>query len=79
MCFYSISEQFINSANFPDRPLLPDDVTKNMIYDTNKILIARVLVKHLPAFRLFAQRVCGHIKHPYQKEMGEKSEVVSIN
>ena len=40
--------------------LLPDETTARIIYDTNKVLIARILVTHLPVFRMFLKNVCGH-------------------
>ncbi|XP_066916003.1 uncharacterized protein [Clytia hemisphaerica] len=71
-------EDVLREANFEDRDLLPDSRTFETIYESNKILIARILVTHLPAFKMFKKNVCGHIKHPYSEEMAKQSEMVPL-
>eukprot|EP00111_Clytia_hemisphaerica_P014501 TCONS_00042697-protein len=71
-------EEVIQEANFEQRDLLPDAHTFETIYETNKILVARILVTHFPAFKMFSKNVCGHIKHPYSEEMAKKSEIVPL-
>ena len=49
------------------------NMTSNMV-----MLVLRVLVKHIPSLLPYAPVVESHIKHPYSKEMTQKSTVVSI-
>jgi len=72
------SEDAIKEANFEERDLLPDAHTFRTMYEANKIIIARILVTHFPAFKIFVKNVCGHIKHPYSDEMAKESEIVSL-
>ena len=48
-------------------------MTSNMV-----TLVSRVLVKHIPSLLSYTPVVESHIKHPYSKEMAQKSTVVSI-
>ena len=49
-----------------------------MLKEHFTILVARVLVEHIPYFAEdFKGLVINHIPHPYTSEMAKKSEVVS--
>ena len=63
-------------AEFAESDILPGEQTHEILLKTYKILIARTLVKFLPAFKIFEKNVCKHIKHIYTEEMSQKSERV---
>ena len=46
------------------------------MHENNKILVARIIVTFIPAFKFLRRHVCGHIPHQFQKEMSTKSEIV---
>ena len=56
--------------------LVANEETEQKLFESNKILVARVLVANVPALKIFKKNVCMHIPHPYTQEMSEKSEVV---
>ena len=43
------------------------------------ILVGRILVKHVKAFKCFDKVIPKHIGHDYSDEMAEKSEVAVID
>lgn len=65
----------------PDTPvheLLPTAEDNMNMLSNIGILVARVLVKHIPSFSTaFSDVVMEHIPHIYSKEMSTKSEIVS--
>lgn len=66
----------------PDAPveeLLPTVEDARVMLANFEVLIARVLVQHMPFFsRSFADIVVDHIPHRFSEMMAQKSDVVSI-
>ena len=58
--------------------IVANEDTERKLFESNKILVARVLVDNIPALKIFKKNVCKHIPHIYSKEMSEKSEVASL-
>ena len=56
--------------------LLPSNEDKEALVSNFAVLIARILVKHVPAFSVFSDVVPQHITHEYYAEMSAKSKVV---
>lgn len=56
----------------------PGENTFSILHENYKILIARTMVSFIPAFKCLRKHVCGHIPHPFQDKMSQKSEVVSL-
>eukprot|EP00111_Clytia_hemisphaerica_P022832 TCONS_00067208-protein len=63
---------------FSNSDVLPGEQTHDILTKTFTILIARTLVKFLPAFKMFEKNVPDHIKHIYTEEMSKKSERVGL-
>lgn len=60
--------------------ILPTTSDYQILKEKFAILVARVLVKHIPYFKEdFKDLVTRHIQHPYSTEMVKQSEVVSYN
>lgn len=57
--------------------VLPSANDDSALRTNYSILIAQVLMKHMPFFKEFGRGVERHIRHEYYKEMCAKSEVVS--
>ena len=57
--------------------LLPTSNDTKELRKNFSILIARTLKKHMPFFKKFGKGVEKHIEHQFQKQMSQKSEVVS--
>lgn len=80
----------VNTCNLDDQPSLPDPSSINLeklfltpeeekkMYENFQILIARVLVKHMPFFKSIESALPRHIEHEHSVEMAKKSEVVSM-
>lgn len=59
--------------------LLPSAESNLSVGSDFVVLVSRIVVKLLPAFRMFRDVVVHHIiPHKYSKEMAEKSEVVKV-
>ena len=60
--------------------ILPTTSDYQMLKENFAILVARVLVDHIPYFKEdFKGLVPRHIQHPFSTEMAKQSEVVSCN
>ena len=58
--------------------ILPSGIEYQTLKDNFAILVARILVEHIPFFREdFSGLITNHIPHCYSTEMTNKSEVVS--
>ena len=81
----------VDLANESDRPALPDPSSIDVevllpspeddeaMLTNFSMLVTRVLRKHMKFFQKYGKGVDRHIVHKYQKNMSEKSEVVSLN
>ena len=58
--------------------LLPSAESNLSVESDCVVLVSRIVVKLLSAFRMFRDEVVHHIPHKYSKEMTEKSEVVKV-
>ena len=59
--------------------ILPTTLDYQVLKENFTILVARILVEHIPYFREdFKGLVPSHISHPYSSEMAKRSEVVSF-
>ena len=57
-------------------PSVDDDAA---LRDNISVLIARILIKHMPFMKMsFGDVTAMHIQHPFSKEMSKRSEVVSF-
>jgi hypothetical protein len=57
--------------------LFPSTNVQSQIFEIMVVLVARVLVEHIPAVRFyFEDAVEYHVNHKYSSEMSQKSEVV---
>ena len=56
---------------------LPTATDLVKLKDNICILIARILVKYIPAFTTISDIISEHISHQYSSEMSRNSEVVS--
>ena len=56
---------------------IPSELDYANLRETLIVLIARVVVGELPAFKLFKSVVPEHISHMHSSEMAAKSDVVS--
>lgn len=56
---------------------LPTASDSAKLKDNFGVLIARILVKYIPAYTTFSDIIPQHIPHQYSSEMSRKSEVVS--
>ena len=84
---YEVQER-INLSGFSDEcvnigpfamnlhSLLPSDEDKETLVTHFAVLMARILVKHVPAFAVFSDVVPLYITHKYYAEMSAKSEVL---
>ena len=61
---------------YKDFRILPGSSSQTRLNEDFKILIARSIVTHVPAFKCFSNYVNKNINHAFQKEMTQKSEVV---
>ena len=66
-----------NYSSFSLESLLPQPEDLAEITANFRVLIGRVLVKHVPALKCLNSVVKQHIEHQYYKEMSSKSTVVS--
>jgi hypothetical protein len=57
--------------------LLPDSKVQEHLMKNWSVLISRVIVKHLKAFKKLTNVVNCHIPHKHSEEMRTKSELVS--
>lgn len=57
--------------------MLLSSTDKEILYSNFSILIARILVKHMPFLSKFGSSVERHIRHIHSEEMSQKSEIVS--
>ena len=75
--------QLSNSPPPPGRSvydILPTTSDYQMLQDNFAILVAHILVEHIPYFKEdFKGLVPRHIEHPYSTEMAKQSEVVSYS
>jgi len=59
--------------------LLPSACDEKSMFANFEVLVARVLVKHMPFFtKLGKLALEHHIQHEYSQEMAQKSEVVGF-
>ena len=57
--------------------LLPSDEDHMKLLNRMAVIVSRILVEHMPAFKLYFEDVVEyHLKHDYSFEMSKKSEVV---
>lgn len=60
--------------------ILPSDNTHVKLLNNMAMIVSRILVEHIPAFKLyFEDVVVYHLEHPYSQEMSKKSETVQYN
>lgn len=76
-CDQSLSDQPQKSlANLQMKEFLPTRNVHNLLLNDFIILISRVVVQYLPAYKQFLKAVNYHIPHAHSAEMAKKSEVV---
>ncbi len=73
----STSLPTVTLADIDFNQFFPSTADSATLINNFTTMVARVLVKRVPFFKGFASCVDRHIKHDFDKEMGEKSEVVS--
>ena len=69
--------QLSNSPPSPGRSvydILPTTADYQALKDNFSILVARILVEHIPYFKDFKGLVDNHISHPYSSEMAKSSK-----
>lgn len=64
-------------SSLPLATFLPNVEDCNALHQEFAILVARVLIKHLPCFHGLRQVTPEHIPHEYSQVMADKSETVS--
>lgn len=85
---YAVRDR-VDVSQKPDNPSLPDVACINIdeilpssndvqvMKDNFAVLICHVIKKYLPFFKTFGKRKMLRIKNPREREMSQKSEVVS--
>lgn len=75
--FSSISSEMRTEVNVFH--VIPDDNDYEALKSDFKVLVSRLIVKHMPFFSIDYRGIPPtHIPHKYSKQMSSKSEVVSI-
>ena len=59
--------------------LLPDSQVQETLLNNCSVLVSRVVTKYLEPFKRFGNACIYHIKHRYEKEMAEKSNLVTMH
>lgn len=72
----SQAQKLVNDVQLAD--LLPGETVFKNIKRRWAVLVSRVIVKYLPAFKNFRSVVVRHIPHKYSKEMAVKSDLVCM-
>ena len=73
---FSSYKPFINT-DVDLHEILPSDDTHTKMLNNMAVLVSRILIDHIPAFKLyFDDAVVYHIEHPYSLEMSKKSKMV---
>ena len=68
----------VQTEDLPFESLLPSATDYQSLIANFSILVARVLVAHIPYFKTtFNDVLVNHIPHEHSKEMAEKSEMVN--
>ena len=62
----------------PIREFLPSIEQTNELKANFTLLIAKIIVKRIPALKFLSKSVLWHIPHQYSKEMAEKTSEVNI-
>ena len=66
------------AVTIPAASFLPGESDWGRLRDRMKILVARILVEHIPALQNNRNIVEWHIPHEFSNESNKKSEVVSL-
>lgn len=74
----SIAEPTTDITKLPLHTFLPSVSDCEQLHTEFVILVGRVLVKNLTAFKSLSALVPEHIPHKYSSFMAKKSEIVSI-
>ncbi len=70
----------VSLLSIPVLSVLPSDTDRATLLHNFKLLVGRVLVKHMKHFKEnYSDVTTDHIKHQYYREMSMKSETVCYN